>query len=385
MIKIGYDAQAFLSPNGGTGKGLQLRNLLGPFMDRFVGFASSAHNSSGLSLVQEGAARYNLWQQLSLPASLRRHNIDLFLAPYNTAPLLLPARVRLILVLHDLILMRGFRKPSLRGRVMDLYRRSQIAPSVNRSEVVLTVSRHARSEILNAFPRANVRVIPCTIPVEWFQPQQLEGREGYLLMVTSSAPHKNAEGALEAYARYARQAGSNARPFKVVGLSRESATYSRKAATLGIANLVSFLPFVTERELRQLYQGAAASIFPSFAEGFGIPMLESMATGTPVIAADVTSLPEVGGDAACYFDPTDTEAMAAALESVLSSDSRRATMASRGVAQAQVYHPDVVGRLVMDFWEEITGDSVGLAAQATPSPAPVARNGSSDGRVRTNS
>jgi hypothetical protein len=166
--RVGYDAQAFLAPNGGTGKGLQLRNLLGPFVDSFIGFASNTPNPSGVSLIQEGAAKYNVWQQFSLPASLRRHKIDLFLAPYNTAPFFLPASVELVLVLHDTILMKGFRKPDLGGRVRDLYRRFQIPPSVARSRVVLTVSNHARSEILDAFPQADVRVIPCTIDEAWF-------------------------------------------------------------------------------------------------------------------------------------------------------------------------------------------------------------------------
>jgi glycosyltransferase involved in cell wall biosynthesis len=355
MLKVGYDAQAFLSPNGGTGKGLQLRNLLGPFLDQFLGFASTAPNPSGLPLVQEGASRYHVWQQLSLPASLRRHHIDLFLAPYNTAPRFLPARVQLVLVLHDLILMKDFQKPSARGRWMDQYRRRLIAPAVARSSTVLTVSEHARSEILEAFPRAQVRVIPCTLPSDWFRPDPLLGREDYLLLVTSSAPHKNAARALEAYARYAHHAGSSARPLKVVGLSREADTYAGKVADLGISSLVGFLPFVTEQELKALYRGAAASLLPSLAEGFGIPLLESMATGTPVIAARAASLPEVGGDAAHYFHPMDVEEMARALSTVLHDQQRRAVMASKGWVQAQRYHPDSVGQMVKTFWSEIAG------------------------------
>ncbi len=110
-MKVGYDAQAFLSLNGGHGKGAQLRTLLGPFIERFIGFASTDPNHSGMPLIQEGASSYTLWQQFSLPSSLRRHHIDLFLAPYNTAPFFLPRGIDLILVLHDTILMKGFRKP----------------------------------------------------------------------------------------------------------------------------------------------------------------------------------------------------------------------------------------------------------------------------------
>jgi glycosyltransferase involved in cell wall biosynthesis len=258
-------------------------------------------------------------------------------------------------VLHDTILMKNFRKLDLGGRLRDIYRRLQIPPSVARARVVLTVSEHARSEILDAFPQASVKVIPCTVDEAWFQPASLPGREGYLLMVTSSAPHKNAWGAIEAYAGYARRAGSHPRPFTIVGLSREADAYRKRAAVLGIADLLHFAPFVNEHQLRDLYRGAAALLFPSFAEGFGIPMLEGMATGTPVIAARATSLPEVGGDAGFYFEPADTKDMTNAIETVLADDRLREQMARKGLVRAANYRPEVVRRQVTDFWKEFAG------------------------------
>ena len=342
-------------PNGGTGKGLQLRNLLGTHVDSFVGFASTAPNRSGIRVVQEGLANYRLWQQWSLPLSLRRHKIDLFLAPYNTAPLVLPSRVSLVLVLHDTTMFKGFRKPDARGKLVDFYGRSQIGPAVARARVVVTVSQHARSEILERFPRAQVRVISCTVSDEWYERTPLEGREGFLLMVTSSAPHKNAWGAIEAYAAYAQRAGSSARPFRIVGLSGEAMAYREKLSSLGIAHLIRFMPFLTDGEMRELYSGAAAILLPSFAEGFGIPMLEGMASGTPVIAAQAASLPEVGGDAAYYFDPRSVEAMSSALEAVLGDSTLRAEMVRKGAVQAERYRPALVGQQVEQFWMEWAG------------------------------
>lgn len=357
MLKVGYDAQAFLSPNGGTGKGLQLRNLLGPFAEQFSGFASTESSHSALSLIQEGAAGYTVWQQFSLPRSLSRHGIDLFLAPYNTAPFVLPRKTALVLVLHDMILMKDFRNASFRNRLKDVYRRWQIPASVRRAKIVLTVSEHARGEILQAFPKANVRVIPCTVAEHWYEPRPLNGREGHLLMVTSSAPHKNARRGIEGYARYARSAGAGARPLKIVGLTKQASEYAGQLRTHGVQDLVKFLSFVSEAELLALYQGASALLFPSLAEGFGIPVLEAMATGTPVIASNVTSLPEVGGDAGYYFDPEREHDIAKAIETVLGNPQLREEMAAKGRERAQVYHPKRVGRMVLDFWEE-TADVV---------------------------
>jgi glycosyltransferase involved in cell wall biosynthesis len=353
MLKIGYDAQAFLSPNGGLGKGRQLRNLLGRRIGDFAGFATPAPNPSGVELIQEGASRHRIWQQVSLPNSLRRHKIDLFLAPENTAPFFLPSSVRLILVLHDTIMMQCFPQRALKPRLMDSYLRKQIPASVSRAEVILTVSEYSRSEILRAFPTANVHVIPCTIPETWFDPAPIEAREDFLLMITSSAPHKNAKGAITGYAQYARQAAKSAVPVKIVGLSREVELYRPLLKELGVADLVSFMPFLTETELRSLYQRARAAVVPSFAEGFGIPLLEAMATGTPVLASNATSLPEVGGHAPFYFNPHNADEIGLAIDAVMADTSLRRRMANLGVERAMDFHPSAVSKLVDDFWREV--------------------------------
>ncbi len=351
MLRIGYDAQTFLSGNGGLGKGVQLRNLLGRYIDRFTGFATPAPNHSGLKLIQEGACRHRVWQQVSLPNSLRRHKIDVFLAPENTAPFFLPAAVRLVLVLHDMIPMQRFPQNKLKARLMDTYLRRQIPASVARAEVVLTVSEFSRSEILRVFPTANVQVIPCTIPEPWFDPAPRKNRQNFLLMITSPAPHKNAAGALAGYAEYTRQAGSSVAPMRIVGLSREAEQLQPMLVRLGIAQHVTFMPFLAETELRNLYRTARAVLVPSFAEGFGIPVLESMATGTPVLTSNVTSLPEVGGPAPLYFDPCKPVEIGAAIFTCLSEPSRQQAMAALGLERAKLYHPALVSRLVDDFWQ----------------------------------
>ncbi len=353
VLKVGYDAQAFLSPNGGLGKGLQLRNLLGQRIETFTGFASTFPNSSGMKLVQEGAFRHGVWQQVSLPGSLRRHKIDLFLAPQNTAPFFLPSSVRLILVLHDTILLHHFQRHELSLRAV--FRRRQIRSSVARAEVVLTVSEYSRSEILRVFPDANVRVIPCTIPETWFAPALREVRDGFLLMVTSPAPHKNAAGGVAGYASYARAAGRSALPLKIVGLARERESYAPLLRELGVDQLVSFTPFLSEEDLRDLYRKAEALILPSFVEGFGIPLLEAMATGTPALTSDRTSLPEVGGTAPFYFNPHNPADIGSAITSVITDSTLRARMVQLGRERAQCFHPSVISRLVDEFWRNLTG------------------------------
>jgi glycosyltransferase involved in cell wall biosynthesis len=306
-----------------------------------------------MKLIQEGYFKHRLWQQLSLPRILRRHKIDLFLAPENTAPFFMPSSVRLVLVLHDTILLQGFQHAGVKARLINAFEKKQVAASVERAELVLTVSEHSRSEILRLFPGANIRVIPCTIREEWFDPAPLESREDYLLLVTSAAPHKNARGAILGYAHYARLTKNAASPLKIVGLPRHSERYLTLLDECGIRSRVSFMPFMTELELRTLYRKAQAAVVPSFAEGFGIPLLEAMATGTPVLTSNITSLPEVGGSAPFYFDPHKPAEIGAALSAVMADPSLRRSMSIRGLERAQHFHPSVISKLVNNLWQEI--------------------------------
>jgi glycosyltransferase involved in cell wall biosynthesis len=358
-LRVAYDAQAFLSANGGTGKGVQLRNLLGPCSHRFVGFATKGQNHSDRPLIQGGLSRYQLWQQISLPYLLHKWGADFFLAPYNTAPLLLPKRTRLILVLHDLILLERFDVPSFRQRLNNEYRRYLIPKAVSRAQIVLTVSSYSKQRITKRFPSARVEVIPCSIPPAWFVEGKVRGldeRENCILAVTGDVPHKNPNGALDGYAAYvARLDRSTAPRLRLVGLADSAVAFRRRAEALQIADLVNIEPYLTESQLQDLYRRSRAVLVPSLLEGFGIPVLEAMASGTPVVASNATSLPEVGGPAAAYFNPRDMADMAATLSRVLGSPTKQQEMIELGLSQAERFHPDVVGRQVRTFWDNLEG------------------------------
>jgi glycosyltransferase involved in cell wall biosynthesis len=369
-LRIAYDAQAFLSVNGGTGKGIQLKNLLGPYSDCFVGFATKGKNHSGRPLVQRGWSSYLLWQQISLPYLLHRWRADFFLAPYNTAPLVIPKRTRLILVLHDLILLERFAGTGLRKRANDEYRRLLIPKAVSRAHMVLTVSAYSERQIANRFPAAQVKVIPCSITRSWFvggNAMRLDGRENCILAVTGNVPHKNPNRALEGYAAFVTKADRSTVPrLRLVGLSDSIEVFRSRADALHIGDLVHIEPYLSENQLQDLYRRSRAVLVPSLMEGFGIPVLEAMASGTPVISSDATSLPEVGGPAAAYFNPTDVEGMAATLERVLSDKDRLQNMIELGLTQAKQFHPDTVGPKVQAFWDGLVGARPStLLSQAT--------------------
>jgi glycosyltransferase involved in cell wall biosynthesis len=369
-LRVAYDAQAFLSPNRGLGKGVQLRSLLGQYSDTFVGFATKGHNYSDQILVQAGLSRYKLWQQISLPYLLRQWSADIFLAPYNTAPLVIPEQTKLILVLHDLILLERFGESNLRQKINNKSRCFLIPRAVSRAHIVLTVSSYSRQQITQRFPAARVQVIPCSTDRSWFvgkDVRKLDERENCILAVTGNVPHKNARRALEGYAAFANNSHRPTVPrLRLVGLSNSVQEFRRRADALQIADLVHIEPYLSESQLQDLYRRSRAVLVPSLMEGFGIPVLEAMASGTPVVASNATSLPEVGGPAGAYFDPTDVAAMAATLKQVLGDTDRQQKMIELGLTQGNKFHPDAVGLQVQAFWDTLAADSPREQAYGRP-------------------
>jgi glycosyltransferase involved in cell wall biosynthesis len=357
-LRVAYDARALVSGDGGTGKGMQLRNLIDSRWAQFQGYAPPAEKQRlPAGIVQGGNGRYLIWQQASLPRLLKPWRPDVFLAPYNTAPLLLPRRTRLVLVLHDLILLQSFGTTTTRARIVNGYRRRLIPLSVARSSYVLTVSEFSRDRILEHFPKARVVVIPCTIADSWFvRPHHPQRRENYILLVTAPPPHKNTARALRAYARYVTMAGPGAANLRIVGLAGAGESFPAIVRELRLNERVAFEPFVSTTTLQSLYRSAKAVLVPSLLEGFGIPVLEGMASGTPVITSRSSSLSEVGGEAVQYFDPLDETSIATSIFALSDNPALSIEKVREGYMQAAKFHPRIVHRQVDEFWFQVASE-----------------------------
>jgi glycosyltransferase involved in cell wall biosynthesis len=168
--------------------------------------------------------------------------------------------------------------------------------------------------------------------------QTLLGFEGpYLLFLGNLKPHKNVEGLLRALA-ILNDRRSLEHKLLIVGEDRVGGPELMKvAARLKLCEKVLFVPRIDQRYVRALYCGAALTILPSFEEGFGLTVLESMACGTPVACSSTASIPEVGGDAVRYFDPTSPESIAATICEIMSSSALQRDLASRGIERAMLF------------------------------------------------
>jgi glycosyltransferase involved in cell wall biosynthesis len=244
---------------------------------------------------------------------------DIFWSPHYNVPFLpVRARKRLTTV-HDCLHYFMYRDLSIPQKA---YVQLAMNLGARQSDAIITVSEFSKNEIARyvRFPPRRVEVIPNAIETGFAElpdPGPAPA-DPYLLYVGNVKPHKNLKGALRGFARLG-QAHARVR-FLIAGKKDVFKINDREIDEI-VAGFppgrVEFLGEVGEGQLKRLYRWASAFVYPSLYEGFGLPILEAMAFGIPVIASGGSSIPEVGGDAIEYFDPRDAESIRGAMERVL--------------------------------------------------------------------
>ena len=356
QLRIAYDARFSIGHYRGMGR--YLRALIAGREKHLLGLCASGEYDSDLRLVADGARFYPLWEQFSIPRLVRQRGIDVLISPYNTAPLMLPRDTRLILIVHDLIFLEPL--PQSHSRYQNagrLYRRLVAPGAIARADLIVTVSKFTAASLASHFdvPQQRLRIIPNTLGKEWYETGPGTAAPGdYVLAVTGEAPSKNLMCALRAFALCRSRTGCGSLRMKVAGVKAPfHQEFAQYAQSIGVGRFVEFLGYVSDQEMRSLYRGANVLLMPSLSEGFGIPVLEAMAIGTPVAASRAASLPEVGGEAALYFDPTSAEHMSEILHQSIFEPGLRARMVELGRIQARKFHPDAVGASIHKFWDEL--------------------------------
>ncbi len=351
-MRIGIDARFY----GSVGKGLgryteklieHLETIAPPGDEFFIflrkeNFDEYVPKSESFRKVLADHPWYGWGEQILFPFLLRRYRLDLVHFPHFNVPLLY--RRPFVVTIHDLILLRY---PTVRNttRTPLLYRlkflayRLTIASAVRRARAIITVSHFTEKDIVREYPSAEGKVL-----VAYEGCEIGDGSSGrqegaaevasrdilspYFLYVGNAYPHKN----LEIFVALARRFPD----IRFVLVGKEDFFYRRLARAVtdsGVRNIV-FAGYRTDPELASLYRGAVGYVFPSLYEGFGLPPLEAMRFGTPVIASSRGSLPEVLDDAALYADPENPDEFADRIEAVLSDSELRETLSRKGRLQA---------------------------------------------------
>jgi glycosyltransferase involved in cell wall biosynthesis len=287
-----------------------------------------------------------LWRERLVPPFLKRERIDLFHSPVGALPL--RADCPRIATFHEV----PWREAPERG---EWKRRLWLAFAARRARWLIAVSERTRALLLEEAPRAAERIVVVPHGVEVrFAPGLPPADSGYLLFVGAARPRKNLPLLVRAWASRP-EAWRSSHPLRLAGVTAADAEPLRAlAASFGAAESLQFPGFVADAELPALYRGARALLFPSTFEGFGLPALEAMATGIPVVASSGGALPEVVGDAALVVAPDDEAAWSNAIERIVNDDALRATLRERGLARAATFRWERSADQVTALWEKST-------------------------------
>ncbi len=294
--------------------------------------------------VVDGSRGYTVREQLTIPLQMRRLGVDLLHSPHYVAPVI--GLVPTVVTIHDCIHLLF--PQYLPNRFASRYAHFMIGRAVRKSARVLTVSDASRHDIIQFFPEADperISVIPNAIDPSVFEDPGEEERRRvkeryqigsrFVLYAGNIKPHKNLERLIDAFGSLKRAGGLDDLTLLIIGDEINQYTSLRRCVeAAGVRQDVRFFGFVPDRTLSALYRMASVFAFPSLYEGFGLPPLEAMACGTPVVTSRLSSLPEVVGDAALLVDPYSVEDIAAAIRRLLADDELRSRLIERGYERA---------------------------------------------------
>ena len=359
LVRIGIDAS--LAARRGTGTGRYAALLVERLIaldqdDDYVLYFRNTHGADNPLWALGGprvakratdAPLTLLRLHVNLPIRLARDGVDL----YHSLGFFLPWlwRGRTVVTIHDIhpVIHRAhWAWAGPRGAHLAL--RAHIPLAVRQARRILTPSEYVKQTVCERYHVAPEMVVVTPHGADPFflaapAPGELEASERrvsagrFLLYVGAFAPHKNVPGLLRAFARLrARPEAEDVRLVAVAGPGPVP-DLAPLIRDLGLGGTVTLFGYVEDTVLRALYHRAQALVLASFGEGFGLPVLEAMACGTPVVASRVTSLPEVAADAALYVDPSQPDDIAAAMGRLLTDEGLRRDLAAKGRARAATF------------------------------------------------
>jgi glycosyltransferase involved in cell wall biosynthesis len=298
-----------------------------------------------------------------IPLLARRFGLDIVHDPTGVTPFLFGAgEARTVVTVHDVF---AWSCPGTSTLLDTLIYRHWLPRLLPRVDAVITDSEASRSDIVRflGVPPTRIRVIYPGVSQAHRTGQEAEvdavrSRYGlperYILFVGSVEERKNLRGLLYAYAHLRTM--EEVYPLVVVGpRRRKGSEIQRVLWELGLEQHVIFAGYVQEADLNAVYKGADLFVFPSLYEGFGLPPLEAMSCGTPVVTSNVSSLPEVVGDAAIMVDPYDVEALAQAMRRALTDADLRAGMREKGRERATQFTWERAARQTAAVYRELCG------------------------------
>lgn len=317
------------------------------------------------------------FEQVFLPLAAKSEKVDLLHCTGNTTPYF--SSVPIVQTLHDIIFMDPVPKnDSLYQRAGNQYRRHFVPLVSPRSKAIITVSNYEKERIVSrlGIDESKIEVIHNGINEDRFKPcgnisvlHEIKRRyhlpNKFILFLGNPTGRKNPLGVIEAYVKYASKT-TNPLPLVTPGLSAKYIIHALKRLNAEYDAEKFITPgYIKDEDLPYLYQLSEVFLFPSLSEGFGMPVIEAMACGTPVITSKISCMPEIAGDAAILVDPLSAPSIADALQKMLACETLKSQMVERGLRHSKLFSWSRTAESVLSIYEKI------LAPAPVKEPKPM--------------
>ena len=304
--------------------------------------------------------RFQLWFQIELPLRLKKDRIDIFHGLFSRLPFVLP--IPGVITAHDL---SAYRMPRFHKRKTH-FTNLMYPVFVRKASRIIAVSEFTANELLSCFPEASgkITVVYEAAPPDYFEiadKSELERVIGkynlpdrFLLFLGTLEPRKNLERLLEAFT-----ASRSIIPHSLVisgAVGWKTKEFFNKLKGSAIENRIQLTGFVDREDIPTLMSLADVFIYPSLYEGFGLPVLEAMACGTPVITSNTSSLPEVTGNAAFLVDPYSSDSISNAVKTLVLDEERKTLMRERGLKRAGEFNWEKAARETLQVYRQVLAE-----------------------------
>lgn len=326
--------------------------------------------TDNFKIIELSGGPYPTWEQIALPRAAKKYQCDILHCTSNTAPLF--SKIPLITILHDIIYMESSYLKILSSSASsyqkfgNIYRKIVVPRVVKQSKKVVTVSHFEKNRIADFFGMKNQETITAIYNgvSEHFKPitnaDELKRvklkynlPDNYLFFLGNTDPKKNTKGVLKAFSDFLKQTGLD---YKLVMLDYDGDELNKLLNYIGdkaLKDKIVLTGYVVNTDLPAIYSQCKIFLYPSLRESFGIPMLEAMACGVPVITSNTSSMPEVSGDAAHIIDPTKPEEITSGIIKILDDKTYQEMLCKKGLERQKQFSWSNMAKEYLNLYETI--------------------------------
>jgi len=320
------------------------------------------HDTFNFHIIEVSCPSYPLWEQWALPRAAKSVGVDILHCTSNTAPIF--TSIPLVLTLHDIIFLekRDKSNKSLYQNMGWLYRRLVVPRILDKCRKIITVSNYEYKNIIGKLdiPRHRMEMIYNGYN-EWFMPindtlcayGKYIRKSGYFFFLGNTDPKKNTERTIKAYAKYLKLSGVK-RELLVADLSRDVVDDILKRNDIEYArDHIVLAGYIDNKDLTSIYNAAFAFLYTSLRESFGIPLLEAMACGTPVITSNTSSMPEIAGADSALIEPTDCDSITDMMLRFENDSEYYSQMKSYGLKRVKLFSWKYTAESLLSLYEDV--------------------------------